>query len=540
MNTWTGGLRLTRLAVRRDRVTVPAWILGLGAFVAATTALFEHDFVDVEDVVRETRLVATNAGMRMLGLVSGATVGGYMLHREYVMLAALAALMSTLLVVRHTRQNEELGRAEVLGSAVVGRKAALAAAVATGVAANVLLACVLGLAIVVAGQPVAGSFLAGASVASVGLVFVGVAAVSSQLASTTRGASGIAGGVLALAFLLSGVGNMLGSVDESGLTVDSAWPVWLSPIGWGQQVRPFGGDHAWPLVLSVLLCGALVVLAFALVGRRDIGRGLWREPEAPSAAPRSLLSPTGLAWRLQRGAVLGWALGMLGFGLVLGGITEQISTVGGGTAEWYTRTGGTDVVVDAFLTSIIGMAGMFVSIYAVQVLLRIRVDETGGTAESVLATGVTRPRWLVGHLAGTLAGAVLLLVVFGAAMGLAAGLVLGDGAIHLLEMTSAGLVQLPGVMVVGGAVTALVGVLPRAATALSWVLLVVALVVGPMFGPGLGLPAWVQDLSPFTHVPKYPATDPSAVPLLLLAGTGLALTLVGVLATRRRDLRLPV
>lgn len=540
MNTWTGGMRLTRLAVRRDRVTVPAWIIGLGAFVAATTALFERDFVAAEDVVRETRLVATNAGMRMLGLVSGPTVGGYMLHREYVMVAALAALMSTLLVVRHTRQNEELGRAEVLGSAVVGRKAALAAAVATGVLANVLLAGVLGLAIVVAGQPVTGSLLAGASVAGVGLVFVGVAAVSSQLTSTTRGASGIAGGVLALAFLLSGVGNMLGRVDESGLTVDSAWPAWLSPIGWGQQVRPFGGDHAWPLALSLLLCGALVALAFALVGRRDIGRGLWREPQAPSAAARSLLSPTGLAWRLQRGAVLGWAVGMLGFGLVLGGITEQVSTAGGGAADWYTRTGGTDVVVDAFLTSIIGMAGMFVSIYVVQVLLRVRVDETGGTAEPILATGVTRPRWLAGHLRAALVGTVLLLVVFGAATGLAAGSALGDGATHLVEMTSAGLVQLPGVMVVGGAVTALVGVVPRSATALSWILLVVFLVVGPMFGPGLGLPVWVQDLSPFSHVPKYPATDPAAVPLLVLAATGLGLTLVGVLATRRRDLRLPV
>jgi ABC-2 type transport system permease protein len=36
---------------------------------------------------------------------------------------------------------------------------------------------------------------------------------------------------------------MFGSLDASGLWVVSACPVWLSPIGWGQQMRPFGGDH---------------------------------------------------------------------------------------------------------------------------------------------------------------------------------------------------------------------------------------------------------------------------------------------------------
>jgi ABC-2 type transport system permease protein len=519
-------------------VTVPAWILGLAAFVTATTALFDAEFTSAEELSRETRLVAANAGMRLLGLVSGPTVGGYMLHREYVMLAALAALMSTLLVVRHTRQNEELGRAEVVGSAVVGRRASLVAAVTTGLIANVVLACALGVAVAVTGQPWAGSFLAGASVASVGLVFVGVAAVTSQLASTTRGASGLAGGVLALAFLLSGVGNMLGSLDETGLSVDSTWPVWLSPIGWGQQVRPFGGDRAGPLVLSVLLFAALVVVAFALVGRRDIGRGLLPERPAPARAATSLLSPAGLAWRLQRGAVVGWAVGMLGFGLVLGGITEQVTSTAG-TAEWYQRTGGTDVVTEAFLTSIIAMAGMFASMYAVQVLLRVRVDEAGGTVEPVLATSVTRTRWLVGHAADALLGVALLLLVFGAAIGLTAGIALGESGGRVLEMAVAGLVQVPGAMVVGGLVLAIVGTLPRWATPMSWTLLVAFLVVGPMFGPGLELPTWVQDLSPFSHLPKYPATGLAPGRLLALAATGLLLAAVGVAATRRRDLRLP-
>src|SRR3954469_6569952 len=102
MTPWTGTRRLTRLALRRDRYTLTAWILGLGAFVAVTTAMFEASLSTRQDLGRETALVASNTGRRMVGLVSGPTVGGYTLHREYVMLAVLAALMSALAVARHT------------------------------------------------------------------------------------------------------------------------------------------------------------------------------------------------------------------------------------------------------------------------------------------------------------------------------------------------------------------------------------------------------------------------------------------------------
>ena len=138
MTGLTGTRRLIRLALRRDRVVLPAWILGLSFFMGATSALFVRDLGDKQRLVEETTMVATNAGMRLVGLTSGPTVGGYMLHRDYVTLAVLAAMMSTLAVVRHTRQNEELGRAELVGAAVVGRYAGLAAAVIVTLAADLV------------------------------------------------------------------------------------------------------------------------------------------------------------------------------------------------------------------------------------------------------------------------------------------------------------------------------------------------------------------------------------------------------------------
>ena len=539
MTGLTGTVRLTRLALRRERVTLPAWILGLTVFLGVTTAMFVDSLRTELDIDQEAELSTVNPGLRMLGLTSGPSVGGATLVRDYVSLAVLAGLMSTVTVVRHTRQDEELGRSEMLGATVVGRYAALAAAVTVAVGANLVLVVTLGLAMLVNGMPAAGSFTAGASVAAVGLAFVGVAATTSQVFSTARGAIGTAGAVLGVSFLLSGIGNMLGTPDADALRVSSAWPSWLSPIGWGQQMRPFGGDHWWPLGLAAALGAALVAVAALLVARRDVGGGLWPGRRGEDHASPTLLSQVGLVWRLQRNALLGWSAGMFGFGLIFGAMSKEIQDVRGDALEYYTTMGGTDSVVDAFLTSMVGMGGMATAIYAVQILLRLRADEAEGTAEPVLATGVTRTRWVLGHVANAGAGCVVLVLVFTVAIGITAGQVLGDTTGRVRDLAVAGLAQLPAALLVGAFVVAVAGVAPRWAGALSWSLLLAVLMVGPLFGPALGLPGWVQDLSPFTHVPRAPAAEVTALPLVVLLGGCCALASLGVLAFRRRDLVLP-
>jgi ABC-2 type transport system permease protein len=442
-------------------------------------------------------------------------------------------------MVRHTRQAEETGRAELIGAAVVGRHAGLAAALIVTVAANTVLAVLLGLGMTATGQPAGGSFTAGAAVAVVGVAFAGVAAVTTQLASSTRAASGLAAAVLGVAFLTSGVGNMAGRLDPSGLRVDSAWPAWLSPIGWGQQMRPFGGDHWWPLGPAVALFLACVGAAARLATRRDVGHG--RLPQRPghARASRALSSPLGLAFRLQRGALLGWAVGMLGFGLVMGGIVGQVRDATGSARDWYTRLAGSDQILDAYRASVMQMAGMAAAIYAVQVLLRMRAEEADGPLEPVLATAVSRPRWAASHAVTASLGATALLLLFAIGTGLAAGGVLGDPAGQVPTLLGASLVQLAGILVIGAVVIAAVGLSPRVVGAVSWALLMASSLLGPLFGPTLKLRQWAQDLSPFTHIPKAPAVPVTAAPVLALTAVVATLALTGLVSLRRRNLALP-
>lgn len=319
----------------------------------------------------------------------------------------------------------------------------------------------------------------------------------------------------------------------------NAWPAWFSPIGWGQQMRPFADNLWWPAGLSLLALGLMVWVAVLLAGRRDVGRGMWPERRGAAHARLSMLTPTGLVWRLQRGALLGWAIGLVGVGLVFGALSEQIGGLEGGATEWYATFGGDADLLGAYWASMMQEAGLAVAAYVVTLLLRLHHDEAQGTLEPVLGTAVSRLRWLSAYAVNGLVGATSLILLFALAMVVTGGPVLGDTVSLIRDLVGAALVQLPAIGVLGAAVLALVTLLPRWSVGLSWVLVVLAVFVGPMFGPSLGLPTWLLDLSPFTHVPSAPAVAVSTQPLLGLVATCALLAGVGVVALRHRDLALP-
>ena len=102
----------------------------------------------------------------------------------------------------------------------------------------------------------------------------------------------------------------------------------------------------------------------------------------------------------------------------------------------------------------------------------------------------------------------------------------------------AALIQLPAIGVLAATVVTVIMLLPRWSVGLSWALVVGSIFVGPMFGPSLGLPTWLLDLSPFTHVPNAPAVDPTSEPILDLCLACGVLATTAVLLLRRRNLTL--
>jgi polyether ionophore transport system permease protein len=539
MSAFTATPTLIRLALRRDRIRLPAWLVGLGALVGLTGASLGELYGTAADRAANAATRASSVvGRAFTGPAPGPSLGALTMAETLVFACVGAALLNILTVVRHTRQNEELGRTELTGSAAVGRHATLTAALLVAGIANVGLTVVCAGWLVATGLPVAGSIAAGCALGATGAVFAAITAVCAQLAEGARGATGLGTAVLGVAFLLRATGDALGETTADGFAVTAAWPSWLSPIGWAQQLQPYGSTRWWPLALFAGLAVVGVAVAAWLSGHRDVGTGMLPVRRGRERASAGLRRPFGVAWRLQRGPLLGWIGAVAVFGGVFGGIGDQIDDLfaSDDSAELMRQLGGGGALVDAYFTALMGLLGVVVAGYTVQTLLRSRGDETSGTAEAVLATAVSRPRWLTAQLLCAVLGTVLVLAALGGSTATAYWLVSGDGpaAVDLLKVTAA---QLPPILVLAGCVVAAFGFLPRLAVALSWLAFAACLVIG-QFGTLLRLPTALIDVSPFTHVPDLPADPLAVLPLSVMVAVAGGLVVAGVVAFRHRSLAL--
>jgi ABC-2 type transport system permease protein len=531
VSTLAGTGALVKLAGRRDRVMLPAWVYVLTALVAGTAYSFKKLYPTAAGREQFAVTVGHNpALLSIYGRLYGHSIGSLTAWRYGALAALGAGLMSIFIVIRHTRAEEETGRLELLGSAAVGRNAALAAGLLICLSANVLLAAAISAGLIALGLPAAGSIGLALVIAGCGLVFTGVAAVTAQLAETARVARGVAFGVLGLVYLLRAVG-------DSASAPGPRWLTWLSPVGWAELIRSFGAIRWWilplPMALALILAGAASVLA----ARRDYGSGLLPQRPGPAQAAASLRSPLALAWRLQRGTLAWWAFGALVYGVLVGSAAKGIGGLLGSNEVRHivTRLGGTTVFANAYLAAIMSFTGLITAGYAVSAVLRLRSEETAEHADTVLATRTGRVSWGLSHLSIAAGGTVLILAVTGLGAGLGYALRSGGGGGEIARLVGAGLAQAPAALVLAGITAALFGLAPRSAAAGGWTALgVVVLLL--FLGSALQLSHWALDISPFSHLPKLPGGTVSAAPLAWLTGIALALAAAGMGALRRRDI----
>jgi ABC-2 type transport system permease protein len=409
--------------------------------------------------------------------------------------------------------------------------------------ANLVLACLIALAMMGQHLPAGGSLALGLEFAAAGWVFAAIGGVAAQLTEGAGGARGIGISVLGAAYLLrvggdlSGFspGALRGASGQSGGAV--SWLSWLSPIGWVQRIRPYGGDR-WSIVVLVAGISAVIAAAaMAVSARRDVGAGLLPARPGPATAAPYLRSPLALAWRLHRGLLASWIAGLAAVGVVLGGVANSIGNLLQGNRsleDLFTRLGGRSSIIDAYLAGMMSLLALLAAAYAIQATLRLRTEETSGRAEPVLATAVGRLQWAGSHLVFSILGSAAVLVTAGLTTGLTYGLSSGHAGRELVRVLGAAMVQLPAVWVLAAVAVALVGLLPRFAAA-SWGALALCLLFG-LVGAALQLSHWLLDISPFSHIPKVPGAAVSVTPLVSLLGIAVALGVAGLIGLRHRDI----
>lgn len=524
-HSFAGLGNLLRFTARRDRVRGPGWVAGIAVMLMVSAAAIGNLYTTPEDLASYAAVVNADAAIKAItgpgyGL-DNPTDGAVVMNEMSMFTLIGVALMCIFMVVRHTRAEEETDRAELVRAAPVGRHTALAAsmiwvggvAIATGAATAVGLMFWL---------PVEGSLAFGAALAGMGLVSVGVGAVTSQLAATARSAKSIAGAALGVSFLVRAAGDVSGN-----------WLTWVSPLGWAQGIRAYADERWWVLLPLLGAAAVLMGSSIALSARRDLGHGLLTQRLGPAEGAPRLATPLALAARLQRGSVIGWTFGISLMGFFMGIVANQAEELAqnDAIAEMMAQAGGGSIT-ESFLASMMAMMALIASGFFVSSVLRLRSEERAIRASPILATPVSRRKWLWSHLTVALVGGAILMVAAGFMTGVGYAIQVGDFE-QLLPLIGAGLALLSAQFVLAGVAVLLVGATPRAAP-FAWAVVGFVFVVG-LLGDSLDLPQWVRNLSPFEHVPQMPAADFEPLPVVLLVAVAAVLIALGTLAMRRRD-----
>jgi ABC-2 type transport system permease protein len=527
-SNFSGTLRMLRLYLRRDRISLPLWVLLLSVPLASVYvgSILKVYPTEAARAGFAASIMASPAQRALYGQIYNTSLGAVGIWKAgmFHLLIAIAVILT---VIRHTRADEETGRTELIDSTAVGRYASLTAALMLSFGASIATGAIGAAGLLTTDIPAAGSLAFGAALAGSGLVFTAVAAVAAQLSPSARFARGLAFAVLGAAFTLRAIG------DAGSGTLS-----WLSPLGWSLQVRPYAGDRWWVLLLHLATTAVLTVVAYRLLAGRDVGAGLIAERAGPGTAGTGLRSVFGLTWRLDRGALLLWTVGLGLYGLLMGSVTYGIGDELGDSTiarDIVARMGGTSALEQAFIAVAFTMLGMVAAAFAVSLTLRLHQEEAAQRAETTLAGAVSRTRWLASHLVAALGGSAAAMLVAGLAAGLVYGTAAGDIAGKLAIVVGTAAVQLPAVWLLSAVTLALFGLAPRF-TPVAWGVLV-GFVALYLIGSLAGFPQWLLDLEPFAHTPRVGGGDFTAVPLLWLLAIDATMIAVGAVAFRRRDVR---
>ncbi len=529
MKTTAGSLSLTRLMLRRDRVRAVVWIVILLSFSIGIPLVFEGVFGTELDRIAMAETMKNPAMTAIFGPgygIDNYTTGSMMAHEMLLFTMIPVAIMNILMVNRHTRKDEEMGRLEVIRSLPVGRLSNLSAALLEALFINAALALLTGIGMAALGiesMGLQGSMLYGAVLGVTGLFFAAATAAFAQLSASSRTVTGLSFGFFGAAYMLRAAGDM--GMEPLSL---------ISPLGLPLRAQVYVKNLWWPILVILAASAAAAAIAFYLNARRDLDAGILPQRKGRAEAQESLLSPMGLALRLTRGMILAWAIGMLVFGAMYGSVFEDMDSF----------LQSNEFISQMFVSADFSFAEQFMSVLmkiltmasvipALMLAQRLHGEEKRGRTEHLAARAVSRWQMMGVYAALSLLSCALMTLC--AVLGLwgSAYAVMAQ-PISFTTMMISGFANLPAMLVMCGLALALIGWFPSA-SAVVWAYLGYAFFTD-YIGMILRLPEWTGALSPFAYVANYPVEQLSALPLIVLTVIAAVLTAAGFVGYRRRDL----
>jgi ABC-2 type transport system permease protein len=528
---------LVRFRLRRDRVVGTAWVVVVALSIVFVVSALESTYGTHQLRLGVIEVLTSNPTLLAVrGAPDGASAGSFFMTEIGAFMMLLVAFMNTFTAVRHTRADEEQGRSDLIVATRAGRASSTWATIVHAGILNVAMGLLSAIVATASGYDLPGSLVLGWALASTGIAFFGIGLLSAQIFSTSRAANGWGIAAIAVLWVLNAAADANGTASADHLHVTPSAAVWFTPVGWGLRIRPYTQNEWWIGLLSLALAAVLVAVSFWLQSIRDTSSGLVASRRGRAGASAVLRGPIGLAWRLQRGSIIGWGIAAVVGGLLIAGLGKTLNDAVAANPEIATSLkkvgSGSGSVLEVFLGVMAALIGLLVAGAAVQTVIRLRQEEAATNAETVLATPVSRLRWYLSFVIVAVVASAIILVLAGAVMG---------GALSGIDAKLAGaaialaLAQLPAVGVYMAVTAFVFGVFPRATTAVGWTAFGVGVVLGE-FGALLGLPDWVRQIAPTDHTPTVPLGSADWGGTWIMAAITIVLVAVGAWAFTRRGL----
>ncbi|ARK30589.1 ABC transporter permease [Halalkalibacter krulwichiae] len=522
--------KIVRFMIRRDWIRISTWLF----LILLLTMITAVSFTDLYQNEQERQAIAETmrnpAMTAMVGPGYGLdeyTTGPMLAHQMLLFTAIIVAIMSILLVVRHTRLDEEEGRIELIRSLPVGRLSNVSAAMIVLFSTNILLSLIIGFGLYslqIEGLYLFDSLLYGAALGVTGIFFSAVAALFAQLAENSRGAIGYTFAVLGGAYVIRAIGD----VNVETLS-------WLSPLGWVLKTEVYVNNYWWPLLLK--LAGAIIIVGITLYlhALRDLGSGILPAKPGKKHASRMLKNPFGLAFRLQRTGIIAWALGMFVLGASYGSVfgdledfflnnellSQMLAPIEGLT------------LTEQFLTMLMSVIAMICTVPSLMFMLKLKGEETKGRIDHLLVRTISRIKLMGSYLALSVISGVVMLILAVFGLWLATSTVMDEPLSFILLVESA-IVYLPAIWLMINLTVLLIGFFPRL-TNVIWLYLGYSFLV-VYLGGLLQFPEWMGNLSPYGHVPQVPVEESNFVSLSILICLSIAAMILGLFSYKKRDL----
>lgn len=522
--------KLSRFIMRRDRIRIPVWLLSLVTITFVVALTFPDLYETAGDRQQIAETMKNPAMEAMLGKAYGIdnyTYGAIMANQMLLFTMLAVAVMSILLVARHTRADEEDGRIELIRSLPTGRLSNLNATVMVVFGVNIFLALIVGFglyALGIEGMDLEGSLLYGFVLGTVGIFFTAVSAVFVQVSENSWGAIGLSFTTLGLSYLIRAAGD----VGDGILS-------WFSPLGWLLGTEVYVNNYWWPIAITVVASILLVVLAFLLNGIRDLESGFLPARPGRKHASALLRGPFGLSFRIQRTGLIAWSVAMYIFGASYGSIfgdlesfikeidmmQELINPVEGSS------------LVDQFIPTLMSVMSLIATIPVLMTMLKLVGEERKNRTEHLLSRAVSRTRLMASSFILSIITSIVMLSLAGIGLWSAGTAVVEDGLVFG-KIYGAAMVYLPALWAMIGVAVLLIGFVPRF-TGLIWFYLVYSFFV-VYLGSLLKFPDWMAKLTPFGHIPQLPVEDMDYMKAAVLTIIAVVLTILGFIGYNKRDI----